>query len=513
MGDETRYLIGADLGTTAVKVGLFDTTGRVIAVDTVEHTLITPATGVVEQSPSVYWDAFRSCLLRVLDAAGINRQAILAMSLSVQGETLALLDDAGDPMGNFIVWMDTRAQAEAEQINSWFSADEILAHTGQGPIISLYPAAKILWLREHRPEEFSRAAKVVLLEDWFCQRLTGTATGEPSLWCSSYLLDIRTGSWWPEMLVRLGIDESKLPPVLPSGTPLGTILPQVADELGLPRSLQVVQGGLDTACGTIGVGNVAPGTFSESTGALITVCTMADQPVLDPGGELACFCGVEPGRYLLNMGAKGGIMFRWLRDQLFADELATEQAGGRSAYEVMDEMAATIPPGADGLVLLPHFEGAGAPDTNQYGKGLLYGLNLQHTKAHVARAFLEASAMNVRRMVDYTEAATGQRVEEVRCLGGASKSPLCCQIKADVLGRRVITMQNTQDAASLGAAMLAGVGAGIWASVSEAAAATGAGGIDRAFEPDPANRSAYDKALERYDLLVGAIKPIAKELY
>ena len=116
----------------------------------------------------------------------------------------------------------------------------------------------------------------------------------------------------------------------------------MADELGLPRGLQLVQGGLDTACGTIGVGNVAPGTFSESTGALITVCTMADQPVLDPGGELACFCGVEPGRYLLNMGAKGGIMFRWLRDQLFADELADlDRAHGR-------ETASCVVADADG---------------------------------------------------------------------------------------------------------------------------------------------------------------------
>ena len=419
MGDERRYLIGADLGTTAVKVGLFDTDGRAVAVNTVEHTLITPTTGVVEQSPDVYWGAFKTCLQRVLDTAGINRAAIIAMSLSVQGETLTFLDADGEPMGNFIVWMDTRAQAEAEQINAWFGAEEILERTGQGPIISLYPAAKILWMRRNRPDVLARTSRIVLLEDWFFLRLAGRAIGEPSLWCSSYMLDIRTGAWWPEMLGRLGIDEGVLPPVLPSATPLGTILPEVADELGLPRTLAIVQGGLDTACGTIGVGNVAPGTFSESTGALTTVCTMADAPVLDPDGELACFYGVEPGRYLLNMGAKGGIMFRWLRDQLFADELAEEQAGGQPAYEAMDEMAATVPAGSDGLVLLPHFEGAGAPDTNQYGKGLLYGLNLQHTRAHIARAFLEASAMNVAAWAERPTAPSGARSKPT-CWAGAS---------------------------------------------------------------------------------------------
>ncbi|MBQ6521290.1 MAG: hypothetical protein IJI15_00480, partial [Atopobiaceae bacterium] len=151
MEDERRYLIGADLGTTAVKVGLFDTDGRAVAVDTVEHTLITPATGVVEQSPDVYWGAFKTCLQRVLDTAGINRAAIIAMSLSVQGETLTVLDADGEPMGNFIVWMDTRAQAEAEQITAWSGAEETLERTGQGPIISLYPAAKILWMRRNRP--------------------------------------------------------------------------------------------------------------------------------------------------------------------------------------------------------------------------------------------------------------------------------------------------------------------------------------------------------------------------
>lgn len=511
MGQDTRYLIGTDLGTTAVKIGLFDEGGASVAVDVVEHSLITPATGIVEQSPEAYWGAFRTCLQRVLDKAGVNRAQIVAMSLSVQGETLAFLDEAGEPMGNFIVWMDTRAQAQAEMINGRFSTDELLEHTGQGPIISLYPAAKIAWMRDEQPDIFRAAKKIVLLEDWFFQKLVGMATGEGSLWCSSYLLDLKTGTWWPEMLEALGIDESLLPELRSSGAPLGTILPEVADELGLPRTLLLVQGGLDTACGTIGVGNVSPGVFSESTGALTTVCTMADKPVLDPGGELACFWGVEPGRYLLNMGAKGGIMFRWLRDQLFEWELAAEQAGGADAYALMDEMASQVAPGADGLILLPHFEGAGAPDTNQYGKGVLYGLNLQHSRGHIARAFLEASAMNVRRMVDYTEAATGRAIDEVRCLGGASRSELWCQIKADVLGRRVVTLANTQDAAALGAAMLAGVGAGVWESVSQAA--EGLGELDRVFEPNPANRAVYDEALAKYEILLKAIEPVSKELY
>ena len=508
---QKRYVIGADLGTTAVKVGLFDDEGTTIAVGTQEHNLIVESGGIVEQQPSAYWEAFKTCMHRVLDDAGINRNAITALSFSVQGETFALLDENEDVLGNFIVWMDTRAQDEAEEINGWFSADEILSHTGQGPITSLYPAAKILWLKRHRPDAWNRSRRVALLEDWFLLRMTGTSVGEGSLWCTSYLWDINTRDWWPEMLERLDVKTTELPRIMPSGTPLGTILPEIADELGLPRTLTVVVGGLDTSCGTIGVGNVVPGIFSESTGAVLVVCTKVTHPVLDPNGEFPCFYGVVPGLYMLHTGAKGGIMFRWLRDNLCRSEMGIAQDLGLDAYSLMDDLAQTVPAGSDGLVLLPNFGGAGAPDTDQYAKGTLYGLSIQHTKAHIIRAFLEATAMNIRRMVDYGEKVTGTHVEEVRSLGGASKSPLWCQIKADVLGRRVVTMRNTQDAAALGAALVAGTAVGIWPSLVDIAQKVTE--VENVYEPNPANREAYDAALKRYDLLTNALRPISKDIY
>lgn len=508
---ETRYVIGADLGTTAVKVGLFDEEGKTIAVDTEEHTLIVDSGGIIEQTPQAYWTAFKTCLQRVLDRAGINRNAIVSMSFSVQGETLVFLDEHDNPLCDFIVWMDTRAQQEAEEINSWFEANEIIARTGQGPITSLYPACKILWTKRNRPEIFSQAKRILLLEDWFLLRMTGIACGEGSLWCTSYLWDINKHDWWPEMLDRLEVDPAQLPRIESSGTPLGTILPQVADELGLPRTLMVVVGGLDTACGTIGVGNVVPGIFSESTGAVLVVCTKVDHVVLDPGGEFPCFYDVVPNSYMLHAGAKGGIMFRWLRDNLCREEMNIAKDLNLDAYDLMDDIARTVPAGSDGLIMLPNFGGAGAPDTDQYAKGLLYGLSVHHTKAHLIRAFLEGTAINIRRMVDYSEQVTGAHVDEVRSLGGASKSAIWCQIKADVLGRRVVTMRNTQDAAAMGAALLAGVGVGLWPSVAEVAREFAE--VDRVYEPNPDNREAYESALHRYDLLTHAMHPISREVY
>ena len=508
---EKRYVLGADLGTTSVKVGLFDDQGAKVAACTREHQLITAEGGIVEQKPQVYWDTFRQCLADVLETAAVERNAIVALSFSSQGETMLLMDENDEPLGNFIVWMDTRAQEEAEKINRWFSAHEILERTGQGPITSLYPACKVLWLRRNQPELFSKARRMLLLDDYFLFRMTGKHYGEGSNWCTSYMWDINTRAWWPEMLDKLHVDESWLPEMKETGTPLGFILPEVADELGLPQTLLLVTGGLDTSCGTVGVGNVEPGIFSESTGAVLVVCTKVDHVVLDYGGELPCFYGVVPGLYMLHTGAKGGIMFRWLRDNLCKEEMEQAEREGKDAYALMDELAAGVPAGSEGLILLPHFGGAGAPETNQYAKGLLYGLSLQHTKAHIIRAFLEATAMNIRRMIDYAERVTGQPVEEVRTLGGAAKSPLWCQIKADVLGRRVVTMKNTQDAAALGAALIAGVGAGIWPSLTEVAGKIAQ--PDRVYTPNPENREAYDKALERYELLVDAVGGIAKALY
>lgn len=505
-----KYVLGVDLGSTAIKVGLFNDKGINVATHTQEHVLITPEPLVVEQTPEAYWEAFTVSVKKVLEKAMVNPVDILSLSVSAQGETMAFLDENMQPMGNFIVWMDTRPQEEAEIINEWFTADEILHATGQGPITSLYPACKVLWMKRHHPEVFQRTAKILLLEDYFFYRLGGVCYGEGSLWCTSYMWDITTKHWWPEMLEKLGVHEEQLPGIVDTTSLIGTILPKVAAELGLSPETKLVMGGLDQACGAIGVGNVISGVFSECTGAALVVATMTDKIVFDSGGELPCFYGAVPGQYMLHAGAKGGIIFRWLRDTLCCEELALEEAGGKSAYELMDEQAERIPAGSEGLIVLPFWGGAGAPDTDQYARGMIYGLSFEHTKAHIIRSVMEATAMNIYRMVEYTETVTGKPVTEVRSLGGGSLSPLWNQIKADALGRPVITMKNTQDAACLGAAIIAGVGVGLWSSICEIASSVTE--VDKVYKPNPKNRQAYDDLARKYKMLTDSIKGITKEL-
>ena len=506
---QKRYVIGADLGTTAVKVGLFDDEGATIAVGTQEHNLIVESGGIVEQQPSAYWEAFKTCMHRVLDDAGVNRNAITALSFSVQGETFALLDENEDVLGNFIVWMDTRAQDEAEEINGWFSADEILSHTGQGPITSLYPAAKILWLKRHRPDVWERSRRVALLEDWFLLRMTGTSVGEGSLWCTSYLWDINTRDWWPEMLDYLGVTADQLPEILETGTPIGHLLPEMADELGLSRDMLLVMGAQDQSAGAIGVGNVCPGTFSESTGGALMVCTTLEKSFYDENGNVPCNYS-DLGGYMIQGGAKGGIVIKWLRDTLCEAEKDAEARGEGNAYDLMDKLAAETPAGAEGLFVLPFFGGGSNPTPDIYGRGVLYGMSLGHTRGHIVRAFLEATAVNIAMIVNYCEDLTGVKVTQVRSLGGGSLSPFWCQVKADVLNREVVTMRNTQDAACLGAAIIAGYGAGIYDSIADTALKFAE--VDKVYTPNPENRAVYDRLIKKYQLLIDATHGYTEEL-
>lgn len=504
-----KYLLGVDLGTTAVKVGLFDSQARKICSSTQEYRLITESHFVVEQEVSVYWDAFKAGLREVLAESRLSGREILALSVSAQGETMVFLDEAGRPLSRAIVWMDNRAQEEARFLAGRFDPDEIHRATGQTDVIPLSPGCKVLWFKRNRPALFERLGKILLLEDWFFFRLCGETFGEGSLWCSTHMWDIRTRDYWEPMLRELGVRRELLPKIVESGTPLPAILPEVAAELGLSEEILLVMGGLDQSCGALGVGNARPGILSESTGAAMVVCTLTERPAIDPHRRLSCFYTAIPGMYMIHGFSSGGIALKWLRDALCAEESAVGRLLGRSAYALMDMEAAAIPPGSEGLTVLPHFQGAGPPDTDIAAKCLIYGLGLNHTKAHIIRAYLEAVAASLCRIVEAVE-EMGIPVTEIRSLSGGAQSPLWCQIKADMLGRPLLTMQNTEDAACLGAALLAGAGAKLWPSVQEISLR-----IARERErylPAPENRAPYDDLLRRYKLLTAQLRGITSQL-
>lgn len=461
-----KVLMGLDLGTTAMKIALFDERGNILAITTQEYDLLTPETNYVEEPPDVYWEAFRNGLADLKKQYKLAENEEIMMAMSAQGETLFVLDDEGRPLRNAIVWMDNRAVDEAKELEARFGNEVCYRKTGQVSFEACWPASKILWIRKHEPEVFAAAKKYLLIEDYFIYRLTGKYATEPSLVCSSTYWDIIDREYWKEMLDYLEIKEEQLAPVVESGNVIGRILPEAAEELGISKNMTVCTGALDQAAGAIGAGNVRQGMFSETIGAALAVCVPVNEPVFDPAAKMPLFCFPLKGMYMIHTFTNGGMTLRWFRDKFCELEMLMEKNGYGDAYDMIGRQAAGVPAGCDGLVMLPHLAGSLAPDVNAKAKGVWFGFTLQHTRAHFMRAIMESLGYILKRNIDSLQ-DMGIQVKEIRSLGGGAKSRIWCQIKADINQVTLETVKS-KEAAALGAAILAGTAAGIFDSVESA---------------------------------------------
>jgi xylulokinase len=498
------YLLAFDLGTTALKCALHSLDGEVVAKASEEYQLITPNTDSVEMDVETYWQAFKSAITRVLKESQVNPSEIKALGVSAQGETLIFVDRDGRPLRRAIVWLDNRAQKEADRLGDIFGHRHAYEITGQVKIVPTWPASKILWIKEHEPEIFEKTKKFLLIEDYFLHRLTGVYVCEGSLVTSTCYWNFKTRTWWSEMLDALGISEDQLPQYRESGEAVGKLRPDVAVELGLSPDTVACTGALDQACGAIGVGNIKPGIFSENTGAALAICATVNQPVLDPGDQMPCHYHGIPGLYMLHTFTSGGIVMRWFRDEFAGPEMRVSKTSGLDAYELMGMEAARVPPGCEGLNMLPHLQGAMAPEANPKASGVFYGFTLRHGRGHFIRAIMEGVSFIVRRNIEVIE-GLGVPVNEVRSLGGGARSSIWKQMEADILGRPVLTTTN-EEAATLGAAILAGKAVGLYSSVEEAAERMIQ--IKQRFEPNPANRGVYDDTFGTYVRLYEALCPL-----
>jgi len=497
-------VLAVDLGTTALKCALHDLQGNVVAKDTEEYQLITPDALSVEMDTETYWRAFSTAVAKVMKVSGIAPADVKALGLSAQGETLIVVDKSGKPLRRAIVWLDNRAQSEADELGELLGHRHAYKITGQVKLVPTWPAAKILWLRRHEPKLFDKVNKFLLLEDYFLHRMTGEYVCEGSLVTSTCYWNFRTKKWWPEMLNTLGITTAQLPRYCESGVPVGKLLPKVAEELGLSQQTVACMGALDQACGAIGVGNIRPGIFSENTGAALAICATVSQPTLDPNNQMPCHYHGVPDLYMLHTFTSGGIVLRWFRDEFAQMEKAKAQANGLDAYDLMGEEAARVPPGSEGLVMLPHLQGAMAPEANPKAKGVFFGFTLRHGRGHFMRAIMEAVGFIVQRNLEVIE-GLGVPVNEIRALGGGAHSRLWKQIEADITRRPVVTTTN-EEAATLGAAILAGKAVGLYASIEEAAKQMVQ--IKERFEPNSKNFTLYEEAYGTYVQLYNRLCPL-----
>ncbi len=497
------YLLGVDVGTTSVKCVLFDQEGNVAASRSCEYELSMPQPESVEVEAETYWNAFRKSLRQALRSSKIDPKDISGIAVSSQGETFIPLGRDRKPLRKAIVWLDNRSKEEADLIRERFGVDNIYQITGQNEVIPTWTATKILWLKRHEPNLFRKVHKYLLVEDYVTYRLTGRFATEYSVVCSSLLFNIQRRRWWSEILDFIGISEDHLPELNSSGVSVGNVTSEASRETGLHTDSVVSTGAYDQAANAIGAGNIEPGAITETTGGALAVVATLDHILLDPKKRVPCHHHAVEGKYFLQPWCPtAGAVLRWYRDKFGASEVERAKREGADPYDLLMLEASKVPPGSDGLILLPHFKGAASPEFNPNAKGILFGLTLYHGSGHVVRAIIESVAFMLRRNVEFLE-ELGVKVQEVRSTGGAARSALWNQIKADILQKPVLTV-HTEETAALGVAILAGLATGFFSSIKEAVRAMVS--IKGRFDPSSVNSDVYEKQYRKYLSLYQSVK-------
>jgi xylulokinase len=490
-----------DLGTTRIKVGIFDVTGSLLAAASREQTLLFPATGRAEQDPGRTWTLQCEALREALVRAGVAPEGVEAIALSVQRGTVIALDKGGEPLTNHIVWMDQRGVPQLEEVRRTVGTERYYDTAGH-PLVPYTGLSKVLWLQRAAPDLFRRCRVVAPpqtlhlrwlgADEFLCDTSAGT------FFCP---FDIRRADWSDDLLAALALPREKLPRVVPSVTVVGGVSPWAAEVCGLRAGTRVVAGGGDGQCAAVGCGAIVPGRVMVNIGTAAGVQVFLPEPRLDPRRVLNCGAHVVPGAWEMEGHTQAsGAVFRWVRNELCRDQGRRAEGNG-SAYDRLAEEAATVAPGAEGLLVLPTFNGASAPLIRPEFRGAIVGLGLAHTRAHIIRAVLEGISLEIRWMLETIREA-GVEVSEVRLVGGGSLSPVWNQIHADVLGLPVTTV-DVADAAVTGAAVCAAVAMGAYRNFHEAAEAFVR---PRArYEPVPRHAAVYNDLYGEYRHLVEAL--------
>lgn len=496
-----EYLLGIDIGTSSCKVAVFDRAGAVMASAAANYPVAYPHAGWAEQNPDDWWEGVCRALGELWTKSPIAPADIAAIGVDGQSWSAIALDDSGQVLCPTPIWMDTRAGEICERVTRQMG-EELFALCGN-PLSPTYTTGKVLWMREHAPEVFDKTAHILQSNSYIVYRLTGAITQDVSQGYGWHCYDMRRGEWNYDMASRLGIPERFLPPIVPCDRVVGEVCEDAARRTGLAVGTPVVAGGLDAACATLGAGVIAAGQTQEQGGQAGGMSICLDRVCADP--RLILGAHVVPGRWLLQGGTVGGGgVMRWLEREFGGLERRLAETVGKSSLEQLGELAAVVPAGCDGLVFLPYMAGERTPIWDSEAKGVFYGLDFSKTRGHLIRAGMEGVAFSLRHNLEIAEQA-GARIDVLCATGGAANSLLWTQIKADVTGKTIV-VPASDTATTWGAAVLAGVGAGLFASYEEAVA--GSVHHVRRHEPDPKNASVYSERYEIYRKLYPALKNI-----
>lgn len=496
------YVLGIDVGTSGCKASVIDGDGAVRGKAYCEYFLTKPRPEWEEIDPHTVWDAVRSVVAQSIRTAG--GVPVAGISVSSFGETVVPVAADGTPLYNGIVYIDPRGQQEAAQLAERLGQERVNRITG-ATAHSMYSLPKIMWLREHEPDVYNRTWKFLLFADYILFRLGAKPHTDYTLATRTMAFDIVKKEWSREILDAAGVSADKFAEPVQSGTAVGRIDPAIAAALGINPDALLVAGGHDQPCAALGAGAIRPGLAIDGLGTTECVCPSFTEPVF--GGRMtrsgfACVPHVRAGQYVTYAFTfTSGSMLKWYRDRIQPSIKLDAETTGINAYDLIIERATPTP---SPVLLLPHFAGAATPYMDNDAVGAMVGLNINTTRADIAKAILEGITFEMMVNMDRLEAA-GIQVDELRAVGGLAKSEPFLQLKSDMMGRRIVTLEVTE-AGTLGVAMLAGAAAGLYRSLDDAAARLVR--VRRAFTPNPAVHAAYRERYALYQRMYGAVRDI-----
>jgi xylulokinase len=489
-----RYLAGIDVGTTGTRCSIYDLKGQRISSEYMEYPSTYPHPGWVEQDIQYMIERCMETCRKTISLSGIKPENIVSIGLSTQRSVTCPVDANGEPVRDMISWQDARTGAEVEDMRQLISDEEYYALSGL-PMGTTWIISKILWMRKNEPELFDKTARVVQNQD-IVLRAFGADGFFSDMSCMPFygVWDIKNGGWNDKLMSLFEVTPEFFGTPTPAGTQVGTINADVAAKTGFAVGTPICVGAGDQNCSVIGMGSIKPGMATVTLGTAGLAILTVDRPVPGFGGMMITHHAVPNQWEVEGLSNAAASSLRWFRDVIGTQEKELAEKTGTDAYVLLDQLASESTPGSHGVLYMPYLATAGTPRWNPNARSAFIGMSLAHNRADMTRAVMEGVVLEIRDMIEGWN-NQGMEAEILRLGGGAAKSKLWNQIQADVYGRPVQLLRES-DTTVLGAALLGGVGAGVFSSIEEGV--NNMVHVTGELEPDMTSHYIYEEMYQAY---------------
>jgi glycerol kinase len=495
---ESKFIACIDVGTTSCRTIIYSTQGRLICEAYEEYTSIFLSPTWIDHDPATWLKGMRNTLKQAIKMFPGERSDIVAICVISQRSTFIPVDSSGKPIDNAILWQDKRAIAQADFVRKELGSEYVYQKTGLR-IDAYFSLPKLLWLKENKPQVFKDAYKILTVHDFIINALTGEFITDWTQASRTMLFNISDLKWDEDLCKKFGIPMELLAKAVPPGTIVGGLRKSLRDEYGL-RDIPVISVGGDQQAAAVGLGVVMPGLLCANTGTGSFILAHAEQPAFDKKQRVICTASAVAGKWLIEAGIyTSGAVYRWFRDNFAMVESNAAKDLRIDPYEILNCEVKNTSPGAEGIMLLPHFAGSAAPYWDPLAVGLIFGCTLGHKRANVIRGLLEGVCFEIYKNIRIIESLTN-KITEIRVSGGATRSTTFNQIQANVYGKTVLRSISEQST-SLGAMLVAATGIGLYPDIKTAVAAGVSFDDHNRKTPDDKVHQLYEKMLTLHDEL------------